>query len=179
MDELQQPVEKNDHIRGNTDAPLTLVEYGDFECPHCGHAYGYLPGIREAMGDSLRFVYREFPLSEIHPYAKSAAAAAEAAGLQGKFWQMHDLLFTHQDSLTDADLLGYAQELFLDIGAFREDMISDTVAKKIHEDFLGGIASGVNGTPTFFINSMRYNGPNEAESLLEALRQAQGGHLWL
>lgn len=179
MDRLQQKIQKTDHIRGNKDAPITLVEYGDFECPHCGYAFGYLPDIRQEMGDSLRLVYREFPLSEIHPFAKQAAYAAEAAGLQDMFWQMHDLLFEHQDHLTETDLLGYARALELDTSRFQEDMYSEAVEKKVREDFLGGIASGVNGTPTFFINGIRYNGPNEADPLLQALREAQGGQVWL
>ncbi len=173
MTKLTVPVGKHDHIQGSKDAPVTLVEYGDFECPYCGAAYPIVKAITEELKDYLRFVFRNFPLSEIHSHALHAAFAAESAGLQGKFWEMHNMLFEHQDALEDEDLVSYAQQLGLDTKKFAKDFASPQVAKKVREDFMSGVRSGVNGTPTFFINGIRYDGSYEYEPLREALEAAK------
>jgi protein-disulfide isomerase len=170
---LALPVGPTDHIDGRPDAAVTLVEYGDYQCPVCGAAYPIVNRVREVLADRLRFVYRHFPLSQIHPYAFHAAEAAEAAGAQGKFWEMHDMLFENQQALTDRDLLRYAAALDLDVERFASDISSGAFAEKIREDFLGGVKSGVNGTPTFFINGVRHDGPWDGNSLLEAIERAQ------
>ena len=152
------PVSDRDHSVGPADAPVTLVEYGDFECPHCRRAYPVVQGVRRHMGDNLRFVFRDFPLSEAHPHAERAAEAAEAAGAQGHFWEMHDVLFHNQDALEDADLLTYAAQIGIDPQRVARELAAGTHVKKIRDDFRGGVRSGVNGTPTFFINGVRYDG---------------------
>jgi protein-disulfide isomerase len=158
-----------DHIQGKENNSITLVEYGDFQCPYCGEAYPIVKEIQKIKGDILRFVFRNFPLSEIHSYALHAAYAAEAAGKQHKFWEMHDILFENQENLKDSDLRLYSENLSLDMDQFIKDMNSDEVAKKVETDIMGGIKSGVNGTPTFFINGIRFDGPSELDSLLEAI----------
>jgi protein-disulfide isomerase len=169
---LTPPVSEADHRSGPDDAPVTLVEYGDFECPHCGAAYPIVEEVRREMGPRLRFVYRYFPLTEIHPHAMHAAEAAEAAGSQGKFWQMHAMLFEHQDALEDADLVQYAKALHLDGKRFASELASEAYVARIREDIRSGIRSGVNGTPTFFINGVRYDGSWEESDLLAALEAA-------
>jgi formate-nitrite transporter family protein len=166
---LTPPVSEADHRSGPDDAQVTLVEYGDFECPHCGAAYPIVEGVRRRMGARLRFVYRYFPLTEMHPHAMHAAEAAEAAGAQGKFWQMHAMLFERQDALEDEDLLRYAKALHLDGQRFASELASGTHVKRIREQIRSGIRSGVNGTPTFFINGVRYDGSWDASDLLAAL----------
>jgi protein-disulfide isomerase len=151
-------VSDQDHVIGSSDAPLTLVEYGDFECPFCGQAYPILERIRQQLGADMRFVYRYFPLQESHPHAEHAAEAAEAASAQGKFWEMHHALFEHQQRLDDQALEGYALSLALDVPRFTSELASGRYASRVHEDFQTGVRSGVNGTPTFFINGMRYDG---------------------
>jgi len=158
MGQLTPPVGDRDHVAGPPGAPLTLVEYGDFECPHCGMAYPILKVVQRRLGDRLRFVYRYFPLKEIHPHARHAAEAAEAAGVQGRFWEMHAILFENQHALTDDDLMSYANRLRLDIPRFVEHLTSGAAAQKVREDFRSGVRSGVNGTPTFFVNGERYEG---------------------
>lgn len=170
---LAVPVGPTDHIDGRPDAAVTLVEYGDYQCPVCGAAYPIVNRIREVLADRLRFVYRHFPLSQIHPNAFHAAEAAEAAGAQGMFWEMHDMLFENQQALDDRNLLKYAAALDLDLDRFADDMASGTFAEKIREDFLGGVRSGVNGTPTFFINDVRHDGPWDQHSLLGAIEKAE------
>ena len=172
MSRLTPPVSEADHRSGPDDAPVTLVEYGDFECPYCGAAHPIVEGVRRKMGPRLRFVFRHFPLTESHPHAMRAAEAAEAAGAQGKFWQMHALLFEHQDALEDADLAGYAEALHLDTARFGSELASGAHAKRIREQVRSGIRSGVNGTPTFFINGARYDGSWEASDLVAALEAA-------
>jgi protein-disulfide isomerase len=167
--------EARDHIRGPRRAPLTLVEYGDFECPHCGAAHPVVEAVRRRLGDQMRFVYRHFPLANIHPHAEPAAEAAEAAGAQGRFWEMHDLLFEHQDMLEDRDLLAYAHAIGLDIPRFVAEMENGIHAPRVQEDFLGGVRSGVNGTPTFFINGARYDGPRDVESMVAAFEFVRVG----
>ena len=169
MSRLTPPVSEADHRSGPDDASVTLVEYGDFECPHCGAAYPIVEGVRRRMGARLRFVYRYFPLTEMHPHAMHAAEAAEAAGAQGKFWEMHGMLFEHQDALEDADLVGYAKALHLDLKRFTSDLASEAHVERIRGDVRSGIRSGVNGTPTFFINGVRHDGSWEASDLLAAL----------
>ena len=172
MSRLTPPVSEADHRSGPDDAPITLVEYGDFECPSCGAAYPNVEVVRGKMGARLRFVFRHFPLTQIHPHAMHAAEAAEAAGGQGKFWEMHGLLFDHQDALEDVDLVRYAKALHLDGKRFASELASEAHAGRIREHIRSGIRSGVNGTPTFFINGVRYDGSWEASDLLAAIEAA-------
>lgn len=167
---LAYPVSKQDHVWGNPAALIELVEYGDFQCPHCGRAYLILKELKKAMKDSVRFVFRNFPLTKIHPQAKSAAVAAEAAGLQKKFWAMHDQLFEHQDNLGNKALLNYAYLIGLDMDRFLHDLLDEGLSQKVDSDFMGGLRSGVNGTPTFFINGERYEGNWEGNSLWQFLQ---------
>jgi protein-disulfide isomerase len=155
---LTPPVGPEDHAAGSANAPVTLVEYGDFECPYCGQAYPIVKELEERLGDRLRVVFRNFPLSEAHPHAQHAAEAAEAAGAQGRFWEMHDALYEHQDALGDRALIGYAAELGIDEARVARELESGTYAGEVRADFRGGVRSGVNGTPTFFINGERYDG---------------------
>ena len=168
---LTPPVSARDHIRGPEDAPVTLVEYGDYQCPYCGMAYPIVNAVQKAMGSDLRFVFRNFPISTIHPYAEGAAEAAEAAGAQGQFWEMHDWLYEHQDSLAPKDLVEAAGRLELDGDRFVADLTQHRFAPRVREDFMSGVRSGVNGTPTFFINGLRHDGEWDYDSLLAALRQ--------
>jgi protein-disulfide isomerase len=167
---LAAPVRERDHTRGPREAPVTLVAYGDFECPCCGAAHPVLEEVRRRLGDELRFVYRHFPLVNIHPHAQPAAEAAEAAGTQGRFWPMHDRLFEHQDSLEDRDLFAHAQAIGLDIVRFVGEIGAGVHVPRIREDFMSGVRSGVNGTPTFFINGLRYDGPRDAASMIAAIQ---------
>ena len=161
-----------DHIQGSSTAPVTLVEYGDYECPYCGQAYPMIKKVQRHLGNKLRFVFRNFPLTEIHPHAQHAAEAAEAAAVQDRFWEMHDYLYEHQQALDDKHLEKYADNLGLNLAKFNIDMSSHVHAGRIREDFLSGVRSGVNGTPTFYINAIRYNGSLDLETLLKALRSA-------
>ena len=171
---LVVPVSDSDHIDGPADAPVTLVEYGDYECPYCGQAYVILQQLKELFGDQLRVVYRHFPLATIHPHAQSAAEAAEAAGAQGRFWDMHNLLFENQHALEDDDLEAYAADIGLDLARFTHDMTGHRHAARIRDDVYGGIRSGVNGTPAFFINESRYDGAYDANSLGAAIAEVLG-----
>jgi protein-disulfide isomerase len=163
---------ERDHIVGPETAPVTLVEYGDYECPYCGAAHGVTKQLSQEFGDDLRFVFRHFPLTQIHPHSGLAAEAAEAAGAQGGFWGMHDLLFEHQDRLSPQDVLGYARTLGLDLGRFVSDLRDHVHAPKVREDFRSGVRSGVNGTPTFFVNGVRHNGGWDFDSLDAAISAA-------
>jgi protein-disulfide isomerase len=169
---LTRPVSQRDHIRGPADAPVTLVEYGDYECPYCGEAYPVVEEIRRAMGNRLRFVFRHFPLSQMHPHAQDAAEAAEAAGALHKFWEMHDTLYTHQEALDESDLLRYAVALGLDPLPVRKALEEDAYLDRVREDFISGARSGVNGTPSFFIEGVRYDGPHDFDSMLAVLVEA-------
>ncbi|QCS44482.1 formate/nitrite transporter family protein [Natrinema versiforme] len=169
---LAVPVTERDHVRGPDDAPLTLVVYGDFECPSCGDLYPVIKRIQDRLGDKLRFVFRHFPLTEAHPHALRAAEAAEAAAAQGMFWEMHDILYEHQDALTDEDLTRYADELGLDTEQLTRELDVGVHEERIEEDVASGAHSGVNGTPTVFINGRRYNGPLKHDPLFEAIVQA-------
>lgn len=169
------PVGADDHVRGSVDAALTLVEYGDFECPYCGMAYPIVKQVEREMGDELRVVFRHFPLKEQHPHASHAAQAAEAAGVQGDrhFWAMHDMLFEHQDALEDHDLVGYAKDIGVDATAVARALADGTHEKVVREHFRAGVKSGVNGTPTFFVNGTRFDGDwTNPAALIDALRQA-------
>ena len=166
---LSLPVTERDHAQGSAEAPLTLVEYGDYECPHCGRAYPIVKEVQRRLGPKLRFVFRNFPLAEMHPHAQHAAEAAEAAAAQECFWEMHDALFEHQRSLDDRHLVQYAQTLGLDPQRFQQDLTSHTYAGRVREDFRSGVKSGVNGTPTFFINGVRHDDAWDIETLTEAL----------
>jgi protein-disulfide isomerase len=167
---LATPVsEDRDHIKGPADAPVTLLEYGDYECPYCGAAYPIVKEVQARMGDRLRFVFRNFPISTSHPHAERAAEAAEAAAAQGRFWQMHDVLFENQKRLRDQDLHRYAEEVGLDVERFDQELAGRVHADRVHEDFLSGVRSGVNGTPTFYINGKRHDDSYDVETLLAAL----------
>jgi protein-disulfide isomerase len=168
--QLTVPVTERDHVLGPETAAVTLVEYGDYECPYCGAAHPSVAKVRQTLGDELRFAFRHFPLSQIHTHALPAAEAAEAAGAQGHFWEMHDLLFANQRALGLDNLLGYAAALSLDLDRFALELEQHTHEPRIREDFMSGIRSGVNGTPTFFINGVRHNGGYDPESLLAAIR---------
>jgi protein-disulfide isomerase len=169
---LAVAVTKRDHIQGRANARLTLLEYGDFECPVCGMAYPVVKTLQQNLRHDLRFVFRHFPLTNVHPHAEHAAEAAEAAGGRGAFWKMHDLLFENQDNLEDEALLEYAAALGLDTTAMLTEIEAGAHARRIREDFMSGVRSGVNGTPTFFINEMRYDGSFDVDSLLAALEEA-------
>ena len=169
---LTPPVSARDHAQGPADAPVTLVEYGDYECPHCGRAYAIVKAVQRSLGNDLRFVFRNFPLSKAHPHAEHAAEMAEAAGQNGKFWEMHDLLFENQDALEDQDLVAYAARLGIDPAWAFAALVDGLFVERVREDFASGVRSGVNGTPTFFINDARYDGLLHATSLLEALVSA-------
>jgi protein-disulfide isomerase len=169
MSRLQPPLNSQDHLRGNLEARVALVEYGDFECPHCGRAHFMVNSLLDALGDDLLFVFRNFPLSQVHPHAFRAAQAAEAAGLQGSYWKMHNMLFENQQFLEDEDLFRYAERCGLDLGDFARDIDSEVVAARIRADFLSGARSGVNGTPTFFVDGERYEGSWELPAFLAYL----------
>ena len=170
---LALPVtEDRDHIQGPADAAVTLVQYGDYECPYCGAAYPIIKQVQAGMGDRLRFVFRNFPITTSHPHAELAAEAAEAAATQGRFWQMHDLLYENQRRLRGQDLRAYAQKLGLDIERFDQELAEHVHAERVHDDFMSGVRSGVNGTPTFYINGARHDDSYETEILLAALVRA-------
>jgi protein-disulfide isomerase len=172
--ELALPIsEERDHIEGPADAPVTLVEYGDYECPYCGAAYPIVKEVQARMGDTLRFVFRNFPITTSHPHAEQAAEAAEAAAVQGRFWEMHDHLYEHQRGLTDPDLHQYAVELRLDVDRFDSELAEHVHEQRVREDFMSGVRSGVNGTPTFYINGKRHDDSYDAETLLAALERAK------
>ena len=166
---LTQPVSTRDHTEGPDDAPLTLVEYGDYQCPYCGAAYPVVKRLQKTLGKKLLFVFRNFPLTQMHPYALIAAEAAEAAALQGKFWEMHDLLFEQQGFLEPDAIPVWAERLGLDLEKLGNDIAQGVVEGRIKEDRQSGIRSGVNGTPTFFVNGVRFDGSPDYGSLLVAL----------
>ncbi|MCG2617431.1 DsbA family protein [Terrimonas sp. NA20] len=161
---LRPPVSEQDHIQGNPGAAIELVEYGDYQCPHCGHAYPIVKQLQEALGDKLKFIFRNFPLSEIHPDARLAAVAAEAASRQGKYWEMHDIIFENQEQLKKSNLLEYARQIGLDLPRFQTDLESSDLMDIVEEDFESGVRSGVNGTPTFFVDGRKYGGSWEPEA---------------
>lgn len=170
--DLSVPVSpQRDHIRGSVEAPVTLLEYGDYECPYCGSAHEVINAIRARMRAQLRFVFRHFPLRTLHPHAELAAETAEAAGQQGKFWAMHDMLFDNQQRLGAPNLLAYAAALGLDRDQFGSEFANRVHAPKVQDDLVSGIRSGIKGTPSFFINGMRHDGAWDLATLLSALQE--------
>ena len=170
---LKNVVTERDHISGAQDAPVTLLEYGNFECIHCGRAFPIIKEVKKVLSDNLRFVFRHFPTVRTHPHSLRAAEASEASGAQGKFWAMHDQLFTHQRALEDHDLSRYAQRISLDGERFAYDMAQNTFLEQIQIDYDRSLFDEhVTGTPTFYINDVRYTGATNVESLLLAIKQA-------
>jgi protein-disulfide isomerase len=170
MNQLIIPVNMFDHIFGETSASLELVEYGDYECPYCGRAYPIVKNIQQQLGRELKFVFRNFPLRKIHPNSFMASAATEAAGLQDKFWEMHDIIFENQRTLDAENIFLFADKLGLDIERFKNDMKLEPLIKKVESDFESGLRSGVNRTPTFFINGKKYDGDWGKGQLLQDLK---------
>jgi protein-disulfide isomerase len=164
------PVGSRDHIQGPEQAPLTLVEYGDYQCPYCGAAYPIVHEVQRRLGSHLRFVFRNFPIGTSHPNAPMAAEAAEAAGAQGKFWEMHDMLYEHQAALEEPHLVTYARKVDVDVERFRTELQRHTFRSRVQEDFMSGVRSGVNGTPTFYINELRHDDSYALPDLLAALQ---------
>ena len=177
MSILRVPVTSIDHVRGQPAASVTLVEYGDYECPHCGLAHPIVQRVQRHFGDQLRFVFRHFPLTQAHANAQPAAEAAEWAGVHGRFWQMHDGLYENQDQLGLPLLAILARALGLSEAELRDALTNRTFAPKVRRDFMSGVQSGVNGTPTFFINGRRHDGPWDFDDLVGAIEGAlpQGG----
>jgi protein-disulfide isomerase len=175
MSRLTPPPSARDHAHGPADAPVTLVEYGDFECPHCGTVYPVVKAVQRRFGHRLRFIFRNFPLAQVHPHAAHAAEAAEAAADAGKFWEMHDAIFEHQGAMTDRDLAGYGAHAGIDPAVIASALAAHTYAARVREDFMSGVRSGVNGTPTFFINGQKYDGGYDAGSLEKAIEGAMAG----
>ena len=168
---LSVAVGKSDHAQGPENAPVTLVEYGDYQCPYCADVHPMIQSIVKTMGASLRFVFRHMPLSDVHPYAQYAAEAAEAAGAQGKFWEMHDAIYDHQSDLGSDLMHTLALALNLDMPRFEADMEVRRYRPRVKRDFMGAMRSGVSATPTFFINGERYEGNPEQRALLTALQR--------
>jgi protein-disulfide isomerase len=171
MSRLKQPVGPSDHVLGPRDAPVTLVEYLDYECPFCARAHHVVAEVLRRVGDIARYVPRHFPLSQVHPHAVVAAQAAEAAGAQNRFWQMHSTLFENQDALEPEDLIRYAASLGVDVPRFADELRTGVHMWKVRSDFMSGARSGVNGTPTFFINDARFDGSWDPDSLTAAILQ--------
>jgi protein-disulfide isomerase len=169
---LTVPVSERDHGQGPADAAVTLVEYGDYECPYCGAAYPIVKEVQGRMGERLRFVFRNFPITTSHPHAEQAAEAAEAAAVQGRFWPMHDLLYENQKRLRDRDLRAYGERLGLDLERFDRELAEHVHAARVREDFMSGVRSGVNGTPSFYIDGARHDDSYDVETLLAALERA-------
>ena len=169
---LALPVSERDHSQGPATAAVTLVQYGDYECPYTRRSTWVVQAIQQELGDQLRFIYRNFPLTEIHPHALHAALAAEATAAQDKFWEMHDYIFHHQHTLEDVDLAEFAEAVGLDLQQYTRDLAERRTLARIEEDVKGGERSGVQGTPTFFINGVMYRGSWEHDALLAALQAA-------
>jgi protein-disulfide isomerase len=169
---LAVPVGERDHVQGPATASVTLVEYGDYECPYCRAAVAIVDELQRIVPDELRFVFRHFPLENLHPHARRAAEAAEAAASQGKFFEMHAALFEHQTALDEEDLVRYAAALDLDLVRFGADLDGDTHASRVREDFRGGVRSGVRGTPTFYLDDVRYDGVIGVRQLTATIRES-------
>src|SRR5450432_592959 len=169
---LKPPVSEKDHREGTEAATIELVEYGDYQCPHCGAAYPVIKKIQKAFGKQILFVFRNFPLAEIHSDAMAAAIASEAAALQNKFWQMHDIIFENQESLDEESLYKMAASIGLDLKKFKKDILREDLKAKVDADFESGVRSGVNGTPSFFINGNKFDGG--ATDLYNMLKQNDG-----
>jgi protein-disulfide isomerase len=166
---LAPPLGPRDHVRGNQRAPVALVEYGDYECPFCRRAYLEVEDVLRRVGGDVLYGYRHFPLTRVHPHALMAAHAAEAAAAQGAFWAMHGVLFDNQNALELPELLVYARDLDLDVDRFAEEIGSGVHAAKVKEDFRSGVRSGVNGTPSFFLDGVRFDGPWDHDQLAAAI----------
>ncbi|MFZ0689704.1 MAG: thioredoxin domain-containing protein [Acidobacteriaceae bacterium] len=173
MSTLKIQIGPEDHVQGSADAECTLVEYGDYECPHCGHADPIVKRLQRHLGKRLGFVFRNFPLRQIHPHAEAAAETAEFAAAKGKFWEMHDLIFENQSRLSLALFEQLAQQLGLSSADLLDALNRKEYEARVSADFSGGVRSGVNGTPTFFINGQRHNGSFEYEDLLAAIESAR------
>lgn len=169
MPHLRIPVSEKDHIQGTVEAPVTLVEYGDYQCPYCALAYPIVRQIQKQLSSQLCYVFRHFPLQQAHPLSLLAAQAAEAASLQNRFWDMHDMLYRHQKSLAPHAFIEFAEELHLDIPLFKENLENPTLTNIIESDFHNGVRSGVNGTPCFFINEERFDGDRSYDNFLATL----------
>jgi len=169
---LKPPVNEKDHSEGTAGATIELVEYGDYQCPHCGAAYSIIKKIQKTFAPQISFVFRNFPLSEIHPFAVAAAIAAEAAGMQLKFWEMHDMIFENQSSLNSRGLQKMAAAIGLDMEVFESDLQLEVLQAKVEADFESGVRSGVNGTPSFFINGNKFDGG--ANDLYNMLLETSG-----
>jgi protein-disulfide isomerase len=170
---LSLPISDRDHLQGSRNAPVVLVEYGDYQCPRCGQAFGVVKQLQQGFTQQLGFVFRNLPLTQLHPQAQHAAEAAEAAAAQGKFWQMHDLLFEHQTALEDGCLVEYASWLELDISQFLRDLSSHIYVERVYRDLESAVGSGVKTTPAFFINGC-YQDDWNLEILLSAIEQVTG-----
>jgi protein-disulfide isomerase len=170
MSQLRRPATENDHHQGPLDAAIVVVEYGDYQCPYCGLEYPQLKKVQKHFGDKICFVFRNFPLTQAHPRAERAAEFAEAAATAGKFWEMHDTLYENQKALDDDSLVGYARMIGLSDEVIRT-ALDDAYIERIRKDFSGGVRSGVNGTPTLFVNNVRYNGERDANSLIELFNE--------
>jgi protein-disulfide isomerase len=170
---LTTSISARDHIQGRDDAPVTLLEYADYQCPYCGAVHPVIKRLQKALGKKLRFVFRNFPLTHSHPYALLAAEAAEAAGLQGKFWEMHDVIFENQTSLEPEILPAWAHQAGVDVAKFAKDIGQPAITQRIKDDYASGNESGVDGTPSFFINGIRFAGDDTFESLRAALLDAE------
>ena len=168
---LTLPVTDRDQMQGSASAAVTLVEYGDFECPHCGDAFPIVEKLRQQQGDNLCFVFRHFPMTESHLNAQHSAEGAEAAGAKDLFWQMHQLLFENQSALSLEDLAGYAARLGIDDAWFKGTLGEHTFANRVREDYMSGVKSGVNGTPAFFINGVRHDGAATLAALTAAVSE--------
>lgn len=174
MATLKNSVTADDHMEGSADAPLTLVEYGDYQCPYCGMAYPIVKQVQKHFGRKLRFVFRNFPLTEAHPLAESAAETAEFAGAHGKFWDAHDLLYENQERLGPEFYEALAKKLGFSAASLGEALRNGTYRARIRADFTGGVRSGVNGTPAFYINGERHDASYDYDSLVAALESALG-----
>ena len=171
MSTLKPPVGPDDHAQGGAlDAAIVLVEYGDYECPYCGEAYGEIKAVQREMGDALCFVFRNFPLSQAHPHAERAAEFAEAAATIGRFWEMHDVLYENQDALDERSLAGYGMQLGFE-HALIESALRGDFASRVRKDFASGVRSGVNGTPSLFLNGQRYDGSRDPDALISVMRR--------
>lgn len=169
MSTLKPAVGNSDHIEGSDQAVITIVEFDDYQCPHCAHAYPVIKEIQQAFGDQIRFVFRHFPLQESHEFAFQAALAAEAAALQGKFWEMHDAIYDNQYRLSDELFEELAETIGLDIEQFDQDINTEAIKQKVEDDFESGVRSGVNGTPSFYVNETKFDGgPEDLFEMLKA-----------
>lgn len=172
---LRKPVSEEDHIQGDPNAPIELVEYGDYQCPHCGRAYPVVKELQQQLGSRLKLIFRNFPLSKIHPQARAAAIAAEAAAFQGKYWEMHDILFENQTRINPTALIEYAQKIDLDLARFKEDILNPALIEKVEAEFYNGMRSGVNATPTFFINGEKYEHMVDKDLMLTYINENYPG----